>query len=81
MKMDWLQLIQELKQMPDREAQRYAASYGVHLTVDEIRRLRPLLDEISIHWLFTGIPPSFVNRVAEIIGYERTKMYMEEYLK
>lgn len=77
--MDLLQLIQEIKQLPDQEATRYAASYGVELSVEQVRRLRPLLDDVSITWLFMGIPPLFVEKVAAIIGPEKTAYYMEQY--
>ncbi|WP_153733194.1 hypothetical protein [Sporosarcina obsidiansis] len=77
--MDLLQLIQEIKQLSDAEAKQYAASYDVHLSVQEIQKLRPLLDEVSLHWLFTGIPTSFIEKISHIIGYEKTMLYLEEY--
>ncbi|PIC66971.1 hypothetical protein CSV71_09980 [Sporosarcina sp. P21c] len=77
--MDLLQLIQEIKQLPDQEAVRYAASYGVELSTKEVRQLRPLLDEVSFTWLFTGIPSAFIEKITMIIGYEKTMLYLEHY--
>ncbi|ARJ37403.1 hypothetical protein SporoP8_00055 [Sporosarcina ureae] len=77
--MDLLQLIQEIKQLPDQEAVRYAASYGVELSTKEVRQLRPLLDEVSFTWLFTGIPSVFIEKITMIIGYEKTMLYLEHY--
>ncbi|ARD46783.1 hypothetical protein SporoP37_00055 [Sporosarcina sp. P37] len=77
--MDLLQLIQEIKQLPDQEAVQYAASYGVVLSAAEVRQLRPLLDEVSLVWLFTGIPQAFIEKVSSIIGYEKTMLYLEQY--
>ncbi|WP_313234812.1 hypothetical protein [Sporosarcina ureae] len=79
MKMDLLQLIQEIKQLPDQEAVHYAASYGVELSIKEVQQLRPLLDEVSFTWLFTGIPSVFIEKITSIIGYEKTMLYMEQY--
>ncbi|PIC87915.1 MULTISPECIES: hypothetical protein [unclassified Sporosarcina] len=77
--MDLLQLIQEIKQLPDQEAVHYAASYGVELSTKEVQQLRPLLDEVSFTWLFTGIPSVFIEKITSIIGYEKTMLYLEQY--
>lgn len=79
MSLDLLQLIQEIKQLSDEEAVRYAAGFGVELSEREVGKLRPLLDEVSIHWLFTGIPSSFIEKVSAIIGYEKTMIYLDQY--
>lgn len=77
--MDLLQLIQQMKQLHDQEAVNYAYSYGVELSIVEVQQLRPLLDEISIAWLFTGIPQNFIEKVASVIGYEKTMLYLEQH--
>ncbi|EGQ27668.1 hypothetical protein ABZ756_01070 [Mammaliicoccus sciuri] len=77
--MDLLQLIQEIKQLSDNEAQQYAASHGVQLSVKQIQQLRPLLDEVSLSWLFTGIPSVFLEKVSSVIGYEQTMLYLDQY--
>ena len=64
----------------DSEARQIAASYGINLSVSEIRALRPLLDDISFHWFFTGIPESFMLKVQNAIGYEKTEMLFRMYL-
>ncbi|AXH98993.1 hypothetical protein DV702_04155 [Sporosarcina sp. PTS2304] len=77
--MDVLQLIQQMKMLSDDEAKRYAAENGVQLSIAEIQQLRPLLDEVSLSWLFTGVPPSFIERIAQIIGYEKTQYYLQQH--
>lgn len=77
--MDVLQIVQEMKKLTDVEAARYAAQHGIQLSIAEVRQLRPLIDEISISWLFTGIPHSFIEKVADIIGYEQTMLYLDYY--
>ena len=50
------------------------------LSITEIRALRPLLNDISFHWILTGIPESFVNKVRNAIGDEKTEMLFRMYL-
>ncbi|MFS0575232.1 hypothetical protein AB1K83_06350 [Sporosarcina sp. 179-K 3D1 HS] len=78
--MDYFQLLNELKMMDDREAQAMARYYGIDLSVKEIRGLRPLLDEISFHWMFTGVPERFIEKVEKVIGKEKTRRLLEKYL-
>lgn len=63
----------------DSEARKIAASYGISLSTPEIRALRPLLDEISFHWLFMGIPVEFMKKVQQAIGFEKTEMLFRMY--
>lgn len=64
----------------DRDAQALAASYGVRLSIEEIRALRPLLDDISLHWLFTGVPPEFVEKVKRAVGERKGEELFQYYL-
>lgn len=77
--MDFLQLVNEVKMSSDSEAKKVAASYGIELSTTEIQALRPLLDDISFHWLFTGIPKSFINKVENTIGSKKTKRLLHMY--
>lgn len=78
--MDYFRLLNELKMMDDREAQSLARYYGIDFSVQEIRSLRPLLDEVSFHWMFTGVPERFIHKVEMAIGQEKTRMLLEKYL-
>ncbi|EMR05923.1 hypothetical protein C772_02194 [Bhargavaea cecembensis DSE10] len=73
-------MITDLKRMSDRELRELAAQYGVELSSEEVRKLRPLLDEVSFSFLWTGVPDSFIRKVEAIIGTERTRRIMEQYL-
>lgn len=73
--MDYAQLLNEVKVKSDREVRVIAAQYGVDLSIAEIRALRPLLDDISFHWLFTGVPETFINKVRGVIGRKKPNNY------
>ncbi len=73
-------LLNEVKTRSDSEVKTIASAYGVDLSTTEIRSLRPLLDEISFHWIFTGIPESFINKVRKAIGNKKTEMLFQMYL-
>ncbi|KXH87424.1 hypothetical protein [Sporosarcina sp. HYO08] len=77
--MDLIQLLNEVKMKSDEEAQALAAQYGMDFSKQEIRALRPLLNEISFHWLFSGIPDAFIQKVKNIIGAEKTNRLLKEY--
>ncbi|MCZ2259339.1 hypothetical protein [Sporosarcina sp. G11-34] len=78
--MDYVQLLNEVKMSDDYEAQQIARSYGVNLSITEIRALRPLLNEISFTWVFTGIPENFIRKVSQAIGAEKAEMLFSMYL-
>ena len=78
--MDLLQFINHLKTSSDEEARRLADSYGISLTTQEIRSLRPLLDEISFHWLFSGVPESFIAKVKQAVGERKGEELFRSYL-
>lgn len=78
--MDFVQFLNEVKTSSDREVQSIAATYGIDFTTSEIRKLRPLLDEISFHWIITGIPDSFIYKVQEAIGPSKTEFLLQMYM-
>lgn len=78
--MDYLQFINQVKMSSDEEVKSISESYGIDFSLSEIRALRPLLDEISFHWLFTGIPDSFMLKVQQAIGREKTEQLFHMYL-
>ena len=78
--MDYMHVLNEIKTKSDQEAKRLADSYGIELSIKEIRALRPLLDEISFHWLFTGIPESFINKVKHAVGDKKGEELFRKYL-
>jgi len=78
--MEYLQFINQVKMSSDAEVKKISASYGIDLSESEIKALRPLLDEISFHWLFTGIPETFMLKVQNIIGFEKTEILFHMYV-
>lgn len=78
--MDYMQMLNEIKRKSDAEAKSLADAYGIDLSINEIRALRPLLDEISFHWLFTGIPESFIAKVKYAVGDKKGDELFRQYL-
>lgn len=78
--MDFFQLLNEVKMNSDSEVKKFARTYGINLTTTEISALRPLLDDISFHWVFTGIPESFMTKVQQAIGYKKADLLYQMYL-
>lgn len=78
--MDYAQLLNEVKTKSDEEVRTLAWQYGVDLSLTEIRALRPLLDDVSFHWLFTGVPESFIHKIRGAIGDKKTDILFQKYL-
>ena len=78
--MDYMQILNEIKRKSDEEAKLLADAYGINLSIKEIRALRPLLDEISFHWIFTGIPESFIAKVKRAVGEKKGEELFRKYL-
>ncbi len=78
--MDYVQLLNEVKMRSDDEVKLIARQYGIDLSTTEIRALRPLLDDISFHWLFTGVPETFISKVRRAIGDKKTEILFQKYL-
>ncbi|MFC5604071.1 hypothetical protein [Sporosarcina koreensis] len=78
--MDYMQILNEIKRKSDAEAKLIADAYGIDLSINEIRALRPLLDEISFHWIFTGIPESFIAKVKRAVGDKKGEELFRQYL-
>lgn len=75
-----MQLLNDIKMKSDHEAKLLADSYGIDLSIKEIRALRPLIDDISFHWLFTGIPESFITKVKVAVGEKKGEELLRQYL-
>lgn len=78
--MDYAQLLNEVKTRSDDEVKIIAKQYGIDFSTTEISELRPLLDEISFHWIFTGIPETFINKIRGVIGNKKTEILFKKYL-
>lgn len=73
-------MLLEMKKRSDEELLKMSRSYGLDFSLEEIGSLRPLLDEISMHWVLTGVPESFISKVERILGEKRTHQLMDDYL-
>ncbi|WP_203246899.1 hypothetical protein [Sporosarcina beigongshangi] len=78
--MDYAYLLNEMKMRSDEDVRLLARQYGVELSISEIKALRPLLEDISFRWLFTGVPESFISKIRRVIGNQKTEMIFQKYL-
>ncbi|WP_438310961.1 hypothetical protein [Sporosarcina sp. FA9] len=78
--MDYAQFLNEVKTRSDRDVQEIASTYGIDFEISEIQALRPLVNEISFHWILTGIPETFIEKVQSAIGFEKTEQLFRMYL-
>ena len=72
--------IAAMKRMQEHELRELASQYGISLSSREVKRLRPLLDEVSPAWILTGVPDAFIWKVRNVIGDERTQELIDKYL-
>lgn len=73
--MNAIELWESLLTKSDREIIRLAKSYGVDLTVEEVRDLRPLAEQANITWLVKGIPDYILYEAEKILGTKKFKKY------
>lgn len=77
--MDFIHFVNEVKTSSNEDVKSLAASYGLHFSIQEIENLRPLVDDVSFHWFFTGIPQSFIHKVQQAIGVSKTNELLAMY--
>lgn len=70
-----IEIWESLLSKSDKEVIKMARSYGVELSIDEVRRLRPLAEQANITWLVTGIPKSVLKEAERILGTQKFKQY------
>lgn len=76
-----LTILHALKSMQDEELVEMARVEGLELTVREVKKLRPLLNEFSISWLFLGIPNDIAQQLNIVLGRKRSKQLIALFTK
>lgn len=71
--MELMEFIQDIKKKTDDEIATLTKAFPVSLTKNEVKELRPLLEQVSFHWVFTGVPSSVKKEIAKVIGKSRAK--------
>ena len=74
-------ILHALKSMKDEELVEMAHKEGLELTVREVKKLRPLLNEFSISWLFLGIPNDIAQQLDIVLGRKRSKQLIALFTK
>ncbi|MFP3918990.1 DUF2624 family protein [Lysinibacillus telephonicus] len=77
--MKQIEFIEAFLSKSDKEIIQYAKQYDVDLSIDEVRKLRPLVDKASFTWIITGIPKAFLKEVEKIIGKKKLKKLLKLY--
>lgn len=77
--MKQMEFIEAFLTKSDKEIVKFAKQYDVDLSVEEVRKLRPLVDKASFTWIITGIPKAFLKEVEKIIGKKKLKKLMKIY--
>ena len=70
-----IEIWESLLSKSDNEIRKMAKQYGVDLTIEEIRQLRPLAQKANITWLVTGIPDWVLKEAERILGSKKFKKY------
>lgn len=77
--MKQIEFIEAFLSKSDKEIIQYARQYDVDLSIEEVRKLRPLVDKASFTWIITGIPKAFLKEVEKIIGKKKLKKLLKLY--
>lgn len=75
--MKQIEIIEAFLSKSDREIVKFARQYDVDLTLEEVRKLRPLTQNASITWIVTGIPKHVLKDVEKIIGRRKLKKLLD----
>lgn len=59
---------EQLQNASDRQLIDFAASYGMRLTLQEVKILRPILSQANISWLLFGIPAPIKAKIEKVVG-------------
>lgn len=77
--MKQIEFIEAFLTKSDKEIVQFAKQYDVDLSIEEVRKLRPLVDKASFTWILTGIPKTFLKEVEKVIGKKKLKKLMKIY--
>lgn len=77
--MKQIEFIEAFLTKSDKEIIQFAKQYDVDLSIEEVRKLRPLVDKASFTWILTGIPKAFLQEVEKIIGKKKLKKLLKLY--
>ena len=68
--LDWYE---NLQKMNDRQLQQFAKQQQLDFTLEEIKKLRKILQGASISWAITGVPKEVLKQIKSVVGGERYK--------
>lgn len=75
------QFLSSLKAMSNEEIVAMAKQEGFEITVREVRKLRPYLEQFSFSWLFFGIPNDIAQEIERVLGRKRSRQLIAMFSK
>lgn len=73
-KLEWFD---NLQHSSDEQLQQFAKKNDLHVTLDEVKKLRKIMKHANISWAITGVPQEVLQKVHKLLGRERYKHLMK----
>lgn len=73
-KLEWFD---NLQNSSDEQVQQLARKNDLHVTLEEVKKLRKIMRHANISWAFTGVPQEVLQKVHKLLGSERYKQLMK----
>ncbi|MER1956184.1 MAG: isopropylmalate synthase [Solibacillus sp.] len=73
-KLEWFD---NLQNSSDEQLQQFAGKNDLHVTLDEVKKLRKIMRHANISWAITGVPQEVLQKVHKLLGSKRYKQLMK----
>ena len=68
-----LQWLENFNKMNDKQLQKFAKQQQLDFSIEEIQKLRKVLNKASFSWGIYGIPKAVLEEVEQIVGSKKYK--------
>lgn len=68
-----LQWLENFNKMNDKQLQKFAKQQQLEFSIEEIQKLRKILNKATISWGIYGIPKAVLEEVEQIVGSKKYK--------
>ena len=73
-KLEWFD---NLQNSSDEQLQQFAQKNELHVTLEEVKKLRKIMRHANISWAITGVPQEVLQKVHKLLGSKRYKQLMK----
>jgi len=73
-KLEWFD---NLQNSSDEQLQQFARKNELHVTLEEVKKLRKIMRHANISWAITGVPQEVLQKVHKLLGSKRYKQLMK----